>query len=258
MEVWKYTFLAKVAAMSKIYEALQNVHRQKKDGAEAFFPAVPVPFAPPEAAGFGMEDEMLSLFKIVDTLLPQGKSKIVQFIGAREGEGTSTIVREFARVAADLIGNSVLLLDADRHHPSQDRFFDIHKSSGWLDALKTAEFTGDLFHRVGESRLFVSPSSNSAGYTPEMFDSRFDSMCENFRNDFDLVLIDSAPLMVSPDGLAIASKVDGVIIVVEAEKTRYQTVRQVRDNIFRVGGNILGVILNKRRFYIPQSIYKYL
>ncbi len=243
--------------MSKIYEALQNVHRQKR-GMEASSPgSAPVPFAPPTSSGLGIEDEMLSLYKIVDTLLLHGKSKIVQFIGTREGEGTSTIVREFGRVAADLIGNSVLLLDADRHHSSQGRFFDIERSSGWLDALKGEGLTGDLFHRVGESTLFVSPSCNSAGYTPEMFDSRFDSMCQNLRKDFDMVLIDSAPITISPNGLAIASKVDGVILVIEAEKTRYQTAKQVRDNISRVGGNILGVILNKRRFYIPQYIYKH-
>jgi len=83
-------------------------------------------------------------------------------------------------------------------------------------------------------------------------------MCENLKKEFDLVLIDSSPLTLSPDGLAIASKVDGVILVVEAEKTRWQTVKKVRDNIAIVGGNILGVALNKRRYYIPQFIYKYL
>jgi Mrp family chromosome partitioning ATPase len=242
-------------AMSKIYEALQNVQRQKR-GSEASS-SMPVPFAAPTPAGMGMEDEMLSLYKIVDTLLPE-KPRIIQFIGAKEGEGTSTIVREFSRVAADLIGNSVLLLDADRHHPSQDLYYNIKPSCSWIDVLKGGMPSDDSFQRVGESKLFVSPSCNSASSTPEIFDSRFDSWCQGLRMHFDLVVVDSAPLTISPDGLAIASKVDGVILVVEAEKTRWQIVRQARDNIARVGGNILGVVLNKRRFYIPQFIYKYL
>lgn len=242
--------------MSKIYEALQNVHRQKKGMEEP--PAVPVPFAPPEPAGFGLEDEMLSLYKMLDALLPHGRSKLVQFCGAREGEGTSTIVREFARVSADLIGHSVLLLDADRHQPSQEHFFGIKEGFGWIDALKSERPAADAFHRVGQSKLFVSPCCNSAVSTPEIFNSRFDYLCRDLRTDFDLVLIDSAPLTVSPDCLAIASKVDGVVLVVEAEKTRWQTVKKMRDSISRVGGNVLGVVLNKRRYYIPKSIYKYL
>jgi len=244
--------------MSKIYEALLNAQRQKK-GRESPLP-VPVPFAPPQPAGLGLEDQMLSLYKIIDTLLLPGKSKIVQFIGSREGEGTSTIVREFARTAADLVGNSVLLLDADRHGPTREYFFDINinKPSCWLDALKSDQNAGDTFYRVGQSKLFVSPLCNSASYTPEIFDSRFDNMCRELRTDFDLVLIDSSPLTVSPDGLAIASKVDGVVLVIEAEKTRWQTAMRMKENILRVGGNILGVVLNKRRYYIPQSIFKYL
>lgn len=243
--------------MSKIYEALQHAHKQKK-GKETV-PGVPIPFEPPKHADTELGEEMLSLYKIVDALLPQSKAKIIQFIGSREGEGASTIAREFARVCADLIGHSVLLLDADRHSPTQSHYFDIQSEYGWIDALKKGDQIGSAFYRIGQSSLFMSPSCNSSTSTPEIFRSPiFDGLCQSLKIDFDLVLIDSAPLTASPDGLAIASKVDGVILVVEAEKTRWQTVKQAKESISRVGGNILGVVLNKRRYYIPQSIYKYL
>ena len=96
--------------------------------------------------------------------------------------------------------------------------------------------------------MYVSGCGNSSVSTPEIFNSSFDKMCEKLKADFDLVLIDSAPLSISPDGLAIASKVDGVVLVVEAEKSRWQTVRRLRDSISRVGGNILGLVLNKDAF----------
>lgn len=243
--------------MSKIYEALQQAQLQKKGKEGA--PSFSVPYDVPRPNGKEMGEEMLSLYKIIDTILPHTKSKVIQFIGAREGEGVSTIVREFAQVSADLIGHTVLLLDADRHRPTQSRYFEIESDYGWIEALKKGEQVGKALHRVGKSKLFMSPSMNSSVSTPEIFNSpMFDSLCQNLKTDFDMVLIDSAPLTVSPDGLAIASKVDGVLLVVEAEKTRWQTVRRVRDSITRVGGNILGVVLNKRRYYIPQSLYKHL
>ena len=118
----------------------------------------------------------------------------------------------------------------------------------------TAQFTS-----VGKSNLRVSPSCNSRVFTPELFNSpRFDEFWANLKHNFDLVLIDSPPLTVSPDGLALAAKVDGIILVVEAEKTKWRTARYVRERIEMVGGKILGVVFNKRRYYIPQSIYKYL
>ncbi len=240
--------------MSRIYEALQNVYREKKQRGESVGES-PIPFASLQPEGFGFEDEMLSLYKVVETLLPHPRSRIVQFIGAREGEGTSTISREFAKVVADLIGHSVLLVDADRLNHSQDRFFGLPGGLDWVEALKSGKNIEESFQRAGQSRLFVSGCSNSSVSTPEIFNSAFEKMCEKLRVSFDLVLIDSAPLAVSPDGLALASKVDGVLLVVEAEKSRWQTTKRLRDSISRVGGNILGVILNKRRFYIPQSIY---
>ncbi|MGC8490564.1 MAG: CpsD/CapB family tyrosine-protein kinase [Syntrophobacteraceae bacterium] len=243
--------------MSKIYEALQNVHREKQ-GREHADRVSTIPFAPLEPRGLGFEDQMLSLYKVIETLLPHYSSRIVQFIGAREGEGTSTIAREFAKTAADLTAPSVLLLDADRLNHSQDRFFDMKGGMDWVNALRYGKNIEDSFTRVGQSKLFVSGCGNSSVTTPEIFNSSFDKMCEKLRSDFDLVLVDSAPLAVSPDGLAIASKVDGVVLVVEADRSRWQTVRRLRDSISRVGGNILGVVFNKRRFYIPQSIYKFL
>jgi len=242
--------------MSKIYEALQHAQTQKK-GKEGATASPPIPFDVLVSPEKDFGEEMLSLYKVLDTLLPHSKSKIFQFIGSREGEGVSTIVREFARVCANLIGHSVLLLDADRYHPTQAQFFEVQQSNSWLEALKDGEQIANVIHQIGKSSLFMSPSCNSAACTPEIFSSpAFNGFCQNLRTDFDLVLIDSAPLSVSPDGLAIASKVDGVILIVEAEKTRWQTVRRVKDSISRVGGDVLGVVLNKRRYYIPQSIYR--
>jgi Mrp family chromosome partitioning ATPase len=50
--------------------------------------------------------------------------------------------------------------------------------------------------------------------------------------------------------------VDGVVLVVEAEKTRWQVVENLKEKIQNVGGNIIGVVFNKRRFYIPEALYK--
>ena len=51
-------------------------------------------------------------------------------------------------------------------------------------------------------------------------------------------------------------KVDGVVIVVEADKTRWPVVQSVREKIVQHGGRLLGMVLNKRRYYIPEFIYK--
>jgi len=74
------------------------------------------------------------------------------------------------------------------------------------------------------------------------------------RERFELVVID-LPQAVFSNGPSIASLVDGVVIVVEAEKTRWQVALSMKETIIKSGGTVLGVVFNKRRLYIPQFIY---
>ena len=187
------------------------------------------------------------------------KNRVLQFIGSRPGEGTSTIVREFARIAAERIGHRVLLVDADRYEGTQSKFYSVQSQRSWAQAIEEPADLGLALHRVGESSLFISPASSTGAPTPELFNSpRFEEFWASIKINFDLVVIDSPALAISPDAFAIASKVDGVILVVEAEKSRWRTARHVKEQIERVGGNMLGIVFNKRRYYIPQSIYKHL
>lgn len=244
--------------MSKIYEALQLAQQERRGGENAHELLLPME-THLTTGDLDLGEEMLSLYKTIEALLPGRKCKTLQFIGTREGEGTSTIVREFAKVSATRIGRSVLLLDADRHQSPQKHYFTLKSEFGWIDALIKADHIDEALHQVGESRLFVSPSCNSSTSTPEIFDTpRFDNIWKTLRDRFELVLIDSPPLTISPDGLALASRVDGVILVLEAEKTRWQSAKNTVESLERVGAKMLGTVLNKRRYYIPEFIYKLL
>ncbi|MFZ0927422.1 MAG: CpsD/CapB family tyrosine-protein kinase [Syntrophobacteraceae bacterium] len=243
--------------MSKIYEALQQAHLQKKKSGRSVEVIIPENLVHHAEVEIG--EEMLGLYKVIDTLLPDMKNRVLQFIGSRAGEGTSTVVREFARIAAERIAHRVLLVDADRFEGTQSKFYSVESELSWIRALVESAEVGRAIHQVHDSSLFISPACNSSVPTPELFNSpRFDGFWASLKLNFDLILIDSPPLTMSPDALAIASKVDGVILIVEAENTKWRTARHVRAQIERVGGKILGIVFNKRRYYIPQIIYKYL
>jgi len=64
------------------------------------------------------------------------------------------------------------------------------------------------------------------------------------------------PAGVSSDGFGFSDKVDGVVILVEAEKTRWQVADNTRMRILEQGGKVLGVVLNNRRHIIPKCVYK--
>lgn len=206
-----------------------------------------------------LEKEAAALYKNIEALLLNAPSKIIQFIGVRKGEGVSTIARELARFAAINVGKSVLLLDADRLAPGVHQHFDVSSQGSWIDVLANGKDLVHTLSRVGESKLYISPSYNSASYTPEIFDAcRVDSFWTLLRERFELVIIDSPPFGDSPDGLAFAPQSDGVIMVVESEKTRWKAAEHLKQSLLKVGGRLLGVVINKRRYYIPPFLFKYL
>jgi protein-tyrosine kinase len=243
--------------MAKIYEALENARIEVLKGSPKISqPRHRVIPSPSKFLDLVVEKE-IRVYQNLAAVISDSTKKVIQFIGSREGEGTSTLIREFARVSATKFGKLVLLLDADQHRPSQHLFFHIVAECGWQEVVRDNGPIEKALHQFGETRLFIGPSSQNFASNPQIYNSLLlDVFWKKLKQRFDLILIDSPPATTSTDGLAISSKVDGVVLIVEAEKTRWPVVESVKDRIARSGGNILGIVLNKRRFYIPDFIYK--
>lgn len=190
-----------------------------------------------------------------------GVASPVQFIAARGREGTSTVARDVALIAVRDRGMAVALLDfnppGDHHanwfaeHLGLDRDDGLPPSVGtdWSDDM--AHFAIALsLRQVGASPLHVNarmlPPLPSGTYWRAVFGVM--AQC------FDLVIVDSPAAERSSDGVMLARQMARTVIVVAAETTRADLVRDLRDRIKEIGGNIAGVVLNKRRNHIPAAI----
>lgn len=242
--------------MTNIYEALERAGKERAE------PENRQPGWRGEGDDFmitdrGLNATLIGLYQNILALLPNHQTRIVQFTGVSQGEGTTPLVREFARVLGLAKKKRVLLLDANQKRPSLAHSLGIVSKLSWQDAVKNRVPLGDVLYQVGDTTFFVSQvSSNGAGQvTVDLDSSGVDVFFEELRPEFDLILIDSPPAKFSPDSLLLSKKVDGAVLVVEAEKTRWQVAETAKQQIERQGGRILGVILNKRRYHIPKRIY---
>ena len=255
--------------MSKIFDALENA---QKEGTisnlpiEQSLPSISLPIDTEHRRGeINMEQEMVALYQTITASLPDTDHRSVLIVGSRSNEGTSTIARELAKVASLRLEKNVLLIDLDRSRPEHHIYTNaktgsniVEQSPGNGVAAEQDSVENNL-HQVEESSLYVMPLFQRTMVTPRTIESaKGEAFWEPLKERFDLIIVDSPPVMLFPDGPAIASKVDGVILVVEAEKTKWQVALNVKEKIINSGGNILGIVFNKRKFYIPQYIYKYL
>jgi Mrp family chromosome partitioning ATPase len=157
------------------------------------------------------------------------------------------------------MGKSVLLIDLDRSRPDLHVYSKLKPEMYSEDALEVGNQIEKSLRRVEESSLYVMPLFWKTMSTPKAIDyAQRGGFWESLKDQFDLIIVDSPPATMFPDGPAIVSRVDGVIFIVEAEKTRWQVALSVKEKIINSGGNILGIVFNKRRLYIPEFIYRYL
>ena len=225
--------------MATIYEALQ---RGRQESAPT---APPLPrVSKPHPALFGAE--MRALLSRLQPLLDNRKPVTLAVTATGTGEGTSTVARELAYHVANE-GRAVLLCG----DPAD------------LDAVRVVG---------GETETQTRPmiETNRPGLTVvdiadlHRRDSGFaskaafrDWLVENSRN-FDLVIIDVPPLLEQQSWSGFMSFPDGIVIVVEAERSRSEVIKATTAVLEEASGHILGVVFNKRRQYIPKGLYKWL
>ena len=182
----------------------------------------------------------------------------IMFTGASDKCGTSTTAVSLGTMLAKEAGYRVLLVDANIRNPSLHSVFNTQPYGGICDIIADNNCSNVFdFKRVGPAELYFVPCGNTTLASKRHFDEpRFASFLKLAREKFDFVIMDTAPIGNYPDPQIICSKVDGVIMVITSGKTRRQVAQRVKKDIEDAGGNILGVVLNRRKFYIPEWIYK--
>ena len=207
----------------------------------------------------GMQKEIVGLYHNINAQRSDVSIKTIQFIASQPGSGTSTITREFARFLYEKLNKSVYLLDANTHYSQGNNIVIINniaiiqRERQIQPVVASHNATIKTVYERGKPLSVVCPISSLTS----MFNSPcIDQYMQNLRQYFDYVLIDSPSISTSKDGLASAQKVDGVVLIVDSESTRYPAAENAKHAILKAGGHIIGVILNKRKCYIPGFIYR--
>jgi Mrp family chromosome partitioning ATPase len=225
--------------MSKLYEALQQYPERGQIGLTRG-PGMP-------RRMIGSRQSMEALHQALESALPSLESRIVQFVASRKGEGTTTIVREFANALHIIFKASVLVVDANPNRGAIQAFASL-EAKPLSDMLRTIEST--------DSERQRATGITSVIYDADIMDSPATQAI--LRGHFGYVLLDTPALGSTATAISFARHVDGVVIVVEAERTRWPVVENTIKAYEAAGAKVLGVVLNKRAFYIPRWVYRWL
>ncbi|MGA2326203.1 MAG: polysaccharide biosynthesis tyrosine autokinase [Bryobacteraceae bacterium] len=192
-----------------------------------------------------------------------GRPHVLVLASANPREGKTTIVSNLA-IALTEIHQRVLLIDGDMRRPRIHEIFDLENKPGLGDLLRQpATLDGCPIAGVHETsipNLFVLPAGSSgAAVSSLVYSDRLPELMARVRQDFDMVLIDSPPLLQMADARVMGRYADAVILVVRANQTTRDAVRMARQRLADDGTHVLGTILNdwNPRHTASYGYYKY-
>ncbi len=202
-------------------------------------------------------DEALELAHRLFLLQRQEPPRVAVFAGIDHNSGCSHVCASVAEALARNTPGLVCLLEANFRSPGLPSLFSATNLYGFTDALLGEGPIGSFAKSVGPHKLRLISAGAVGADSYSLLTTRLvGPKLAELRADFDFVIIDAPPLTRYSDAMALARLSDGIVLVLEAEFTRREAALRAVDKLRSSNVPIIGAILNKRMFPIPETIYK--
>ena len=204
----------------------------------------------------GLTESFRSMFSRIQMNSLCDYPKTILVTSAIPSEGKSLISANLAYSCANH-GKKTILIDFDLRRPGIHKFCNITNEKGLLSLINAEQSDDKVLQELAQStvtqihpNLFVLPSGGRTRAATELLESNgFDRIHRVLRSIADVIIIDSPPIGLFPDSLAMARKVEEVLFVTRYGKVSRKIAKSLLESLDETGAKILGVVLND----LPQK-----
>lgn len=205
----------------------------------------------------GFLRELGILRNSIETLMQRKARRSLLFTSSSHGEGTTTLALSYARLLALNSPGRVLVVEMNARTPAMF----------WRMGMTGAEGVSHYF-AGGRSLETIAQPVEGGGFDAVhvgerdpaqlqlLMEEHFPKLISEAQHKYETVIIDAPPIVGSPEAPPMTAFVDGVVLVVQCERTKREIVQRSIDLVNQMGGRTLGVVLNRKKYYIPDFIYK--
>lgn len=209
-----------------------------------------------------MAIEMRRIMIRIGRQLDLERKRTLMITSAERGEGKSLFSLHFSLVLAYHLPRRVLLLDGDIRRPVQHTVFQTRKAPGFSDLLMGEVTVEDVVNTTKVKNLDFLAAGDAGGRPSRLFGGhRVRTAVERLHQVYDVVILDSPPVVPVSDPLHFLEAVDGVLYLVMAGQTPRELSKRGVEILNSAGANILGVVANNLAevlpYYYDQKYYGY-
>jgi len=241
--------------MSKSFELLQRV------GKDDLFTPEDMP-APPQQGTLSpppTQPANEEITKLVQRLFLHGGQaagpRVVSFSGIVRDDRSSWICARAAESLASPATASVCVVDANFWSPRLHTYFGVGNRTGLVEALTTEGSIRSFATPLSSGSLWLVPSGSGE---LELYThmERCRARLAELREEFNYILISAPPLTREIEATLMGQLADGIVLIVEANQTRRESVRQAKEHLETAQVQLLGAVLDQRTFPIPEFLYR--
>jgi polysaccharide biosynthesis transport protein len=186
-------------------------------------------------------------FAVCGTSVELGKGRCVLITSATGGEGKTTLAAHLATRCGDA-GMSTILIDADLRRAALCVLLDLPEGPGLSDVLKNEAKVEDVVIPVRGGTFVLLPAGTPVQDTSCVLQSRkVGELIAQLRKVYDLIIIDSPPVLPVPDGLILGRWADGAVLAARYDISRFPQVERARRQLDGAGIPVLGTVINGMR-----------
>jgi Mrp family chromosome partitioning ATPase len=239
--------------MSKNFELLQQMQRDRSDSVASLLEESQY------SGGEWASDESLRLVQQIFLTPTQNPPRVVVFAGIDHGNGCTQICASVAETLAKNTSGSVCIVEANFRSPGLPDLLGSTNPLGLTDALLQDGPIRSFANPIGIDKLWLLSCGRITADSASLLSSEpIKARLAELRHEFDFVIVDAPPLTRYADAIALGQLSDGIVLVLEAESTRREAAQMAAANLRTSQVPILGAVLNKRTYPIPEKLYKWL
>jgi capsular exopolysaccharide synthesis family protein len=251
--------------MSKMFDALRRAEEQRRKRAverkEKYEAGAEPPGMPLDVPLDSLPDNFLReigmLRNSIESALKGKEKESLLFTSSTRREGSTTISINYAKLLAMQKREKVLLCEMNARNPAFAEKLSLSDGAGISDVFTGRKTISSVIQYLENFNLYVAHIGKPEPATIQLhLATVFPKLIEDAFKEYDMVVFDAPPITISPESPPMSTFVDGVVLVVQAGKTKREVVQRSMNAISQLNGNILGVILNRKKYYIPEFLYK--